>query len=161
MHPIYEEDSRTKSSPLPPLRPCSHVTTQSTVTNTRFSNYRVSFVESQKPKRGSYLESLEGRDDSSVETMTSASLYSLLNHKPIKKEPSIADYIFCESSFQSFVEEVKGTWEDATSALDQIVHAFVISDKDIDRMSEQIQLAEKSIDVYVVQAVREIGISRC
>lgn len=159
MHPIYEEDSRTETY-LPPLRPCSHVTNQS-FKDTRFSNRRVSFVGGHsKPKRGSYLESSEDKDDSSVETMTSASLYSLLNRKH-KREPSFADYVFCETSFQSFVDEVKGTWEDAALALDQIVHAFTISDRDIDRMSEHIQLAEKSIDAYVVQAVREIGIPRC
>ena len=140
MHPIYEEDYRNETY-LPPLRLCSH------------------FGYSE-PKRGSYLESLEGKDDSSVETMTSTSLYSLLNRKH-KREPSFADYIFCETSFQSFVDEVKGTWEDAAPALDQIIHAFTISDRDIDRMSEQIQLAETSIDAYVVQAVHEIGIPRC
>jgi hypothetical protein len=162
MHPIEaasddERDDIPQS--LPPMRPCSSATTQS---NNKFSHL-VSFVNNKskaknRTSNGDYLE--DANDDSSVETMTSASLYSLRNYRP-KKEPSFADYIFCQASFRDIMEEFKGTWEDATSAVDQVVHAFVISDEDIDRITEQIELAEKDIDTHVVQVVRGIGVLRC
>lgn len=162
MRPIYEESEDDWSdgaarSHLPPMRPCSSAT-QST-RKVSFTNRKQTQAKSRThvAKDSSYLDAC---DDSSVETMTSAGLYSLHNHKP-KKAPSFTDYIFCQASFHDLVEEVKGTWEDAASAVDQIVHAFVISDEDLELVVEQIELAEKEIDVHIVRAVRDIGVKRC
>lgn len=166
MHPIYEgsddERSDTAHPALPPMRSCSSATTQPARASLTMLSRRVSFTSGNQRKSTSrQSESIEeDYDDSSVETMTSASLYSLHNHKP-KKEPSFTDYLFCQASFNDLIEEVKGTWGDATSAVDQIVHAFVISDEDIDCVSEQIEIAERDIEVHVVQAIRNIGLQKC
>lgn len=160
---IYEgsenELSDAAKPPLPPMRSCSSATTQTALLSSSVLNRRVSFVDgNQTRKSRKHIE--KDYDDSSVETITSASLYSLHNYKP-KKEPSFTDYLLCQASFSDLLQEVKGTWEDASSAVDQIVHAFVVSDEDIDRVSEQIEIAEKDIEVHLLQAVRDIGVQRC
>jgi hypothetical protein len=161
MRPIYDESEDKRSdlarSHLPPMRPCSSATQSARHVSFTNRHQKQTKTRTRIEKERHYLENTY--DDSSVETMTSASLYSLHNHKPKKVVPSFTDYIFCQASFHHLVEEVKGTWEDAASAVDQIVHAFVISDEDLELVSEQIQLAEKEIDV-IVQAVRDIGVKR-
>ena len=170
MHPIYEDSDEERTDRpqpiLPPMRPCSSATQPTLLNRGKFSGRRVSFIEGHSNKFknrnpdavGSNLE--DTNDDSSVETMTSCSLYSLRNYKP-KKEPSFTDYIFCQASFHDIMEEVKGTWADATSAVDQVVHAFVISDDDLQCISDEIRKAEKDIDANVIQPIREIGVIKC
>eukprot|EP00804_Cyclotella_cryptica_P020976 CCRYP_009318-RA/>CCRYP_009318-RA protein AED:0.06 eAED:-0.06 QI:0/-1/0/1/-1/0/1/0/169 len=168
MRPIFEtsDDERSdKCRTLPPLRPCSTATHQSNI-NGRMFRRRVSFVDerimssssgrSEKIKKSSLLEALrshsddysdEVSDDSTIETIASASLFSLLNYKP--KELTFADYIFCRASFHDIIEEAKGTWEDASSAFCQIINAFVITGDDIDR-----------VNIRIVSGIREIEVSR-
>jgi hypothetical protein len=40
------------------------------------------------------------------------------------------------------------------------LHAFVISDEDIDRISKVMQSAEKDIDEHIAKGIRDIGITR-
>ena len=176
MHPIYEASDEESKEPLvlPPMRPCSTVTDRPTLMNSSKFNRRVSFVnrssiaspptsrDTKKNKSRSVLqdeESFADASDESVETITSYSLYSLRNHAP-KRDLSFSDYIFCQASFSDFVEEVKGTYDDVASAVDQVLHAFVISDEDIDRISKVMQSAEKDIDEHIAKGIRDIGITR-
>ncbi|KAL7480763.1 hypothetical protein ACHAW6_006425 [Cyclotella cf. meneghiniana] len=161
MHPIFEssdDDRSDRCRTLPPMRPCSTATYQPTKACSRSSSRRVSFVDewsrpppiSDHSKKISFLEELssyseEVSDDSSIETITSASLFSLRNYAP--KELTFADYVFCRASFHDIIEEAKGTWEDASSAFEKIIHSFVITGDDIDRVS-----------ISIVNGIREIGV---
>lgn len=165
MHPIFEssdDDRSDRCQTLPPMRPCSTATYQPTKACRRLSSRRVSFVDewsrqppisdhSRKIKTSSFLEELssyseEVSDDSSIETITSASLFSLRNYAP--KELTFADYVFCRASFHDITEEAKDAWEDALSAFEKIIHSFVITGDDIDRVSISIVNGIREIEVY-------------
>ena len=65
---------------------------------------------------------MDSSSDESIETILSSDLFSM--HKYSKpKEKTLSDYLFCHN----IVEEVKGTFEDAVSACDQIWNAFTIT----------------------------------
>ena len=170
MHPIddrsNDERGNQPRSLLPRMRPCSSATQPTSLNRGKFSGHRVSFIDEQQSKIMNRNSDAEGfnleddNDDSSVETITTSTLYSLRNYKP-KKEPSFTDYLFCQASLNDIMEEVKGTWADATSAVDQVVHAFVISDDDLQCISDEMRKAEKDVDAHVIQPIREIGVIKC
>lgn len=168
MHPVFEssdDDRSDRCRALPLMRPCSTATHQPTKAYSRMSSRRVSFADewpissppisdySKQIKTHSFLDELssyskEASDDSTIDTITSASLYSLRNYAP--KELTFADYIFCRASLHDIIEEAKGTWKDASSAFDKIINTFVITGDDIDRVS-----------ISIMNGIREIGVSKC
>jgi len=161
MYPIFgASDNESSDRPLS-MHSCSSATAKTVMFNNVLGRHVLSTdsYSNQKWRRmNNNCDMVNTFDDSSIETVTSASLYSLHNYRP-KNDQSFTDYLFCQATFNDLMEEVLGTWKDASFAVSQVLHAFVISHNDIGSITEQIQLAEKDINLYLVKALRENGIS--
>ena len=82
-------------------------------------------------------------------------IHSHRGRKSRGDDKDFADTMCPFPAFSDVKEEVRGTCKDATSAFHQVLHAFVISPDDIDRMSDKIRDAKVELAETYHKQVKE------
>ncbi|KAL3778595.1 hypothetical protein HJC23_007470 [Cyclotella cryptica] len=82
-------------------------------------------------------------------------IHSHRGRKGRSDDKDFADSMCPFPSITDIKEEVHGTYKDATSAFHQVLHAFVISPDDIDRMSDKIRDAKDELTENYQRQLKE------